>query len=57
MTYVVGIASIPGGGKTSLTNTLTRTLSNSTAIHLDDYENITSKSVGDITKWMATEKW
>lgn len=52
MPYVVGIASIPGGGKTSLTEAVTNALSNAVDIHLDDYESITSRPIDEMTKWM-----
>jgi len=52
MIPVIAIASIIGGGKTSLARSICRKLPDATAIHFDSYEKATGRSFEDIRRWM-----
>jgi uridine kinase len=48
--YVIAIAAVAGGGKTTITKRLNKLISNSTAIYFDDYDF--EESPDDICKWI-----
>lgn len=48
--YVIAIASVSSGGKTTITKRLSELLSNSTAIYFDDYDF--KESPDDICRWI-----
>jgi len=52
MNYVIAVASIIGGGKTSFVKDLSKRLKDATTIHYDHYERSTRESVYDLVEWM-----
>lgn len=50
--HVIGIAGPVGAGKTTLLRQLANRLAESTPIHFDDYESLTSQPIEKIKKWM-----
>lgn len=48
--YVIAIAAVAGGGKTTITKRLNKLISNSTAIYFDDYDF--EESPDDICRWI-----
>ena len=53
MPYVVGIAGAAGAGKSTLVRELLDVLSDSSAIHVDDYQRITREPVERLSHWLA----
>ncbi len=51
-TYVIAIAAVAGGGKTTITKRLNKLLCNSKAIYFDDYDFVGSPE--DICKWVES---
>jgi uridine kinase len=53
MNYIIAVASIIGGGKTSLVKAIAERLNNAPTIHYDHYERMTGESVDNLLKWMS----
>jgi uridine kinase len=54
MNYIIAVASIIGGGKTSLVKALEERLNNAPTIYYDHYERMTGESVDNLIKWMRS---
>jgi uridine kinase len=52
MNHVIGVSGFPGAGKTSLVLGLTQALGGAAPIHMDSYERVTRRPIGDIERWM-----
>ena len=52
MNYVIAIAGPIGSGKTSLTNSLAKSLDQATTLYFDDYERITNNPAKELVEWL-----
>lgn len=51
MAFVVGVAGVPGAGKTTLVAALARSLPGAAALHMDSYENMTRLPIDAVARW------
>jgi uridine kinase len=51
MAYVVGVAGVPGAGKSTLVAALARALPGAAALHMDGYENMTRLPIAEVARW------
>lgn len=51
MSFVVGVAGIPGAGKSTLVSALAGSLPGAAALHMDSYENMTRLPVIEVARW------
>jgi uridine kinase len=52
MSHVIAVAGHPGAGKSAVVQGLVQALGDASAIHMDSYETITFKPIGEIAQWM-----
>ncbi|HEX7953117.1 MAG TPA: hypothetical protein VF523_08645, partial [Burkholderiales bacterium] len=52
MSHVIAVAGHPGAGKSAVAQGLVQALGDASAIHMDSYETITFKPIGEIAQWM-----
>ena len=51
MAFVVGIAGVPGAGKSTLAAALCAALPDAQALHMDAYDNMTRLPIGAVRRW------
>lgn len=52
MSRLIAVSAPVGGGKSTLTRALARSLGDATAIHFDHYETLTDRPIEEIRRWM-----
>jgi hypothetical protein len=51
MSVVIGIAGIPGSGKSTVTRALAQALGDASALHMDGYERMTRQTMEELADW------
>ena len=51
MAFVVGVAGVPGSGKSTLVAALAGALPGARALHMDSYENMTQLPIAEVARW------
>lgn len=52
MAFVVGIAGVPGAGKTTLAAALAAALPGAASVHMDGYDNMTRLPIDELRRWL-----